>query len=139
MQESQGIRRYQETDVGSLGPEKLVVAAYETVVRQTERALALAEAGRAAEALHAVGRAQNVLTALRGALDHEAGGDIAANLDSLYGFMFEQNVSFLVGRDPVHLRHNLRVLAPLLDAWRQIPPGTAARERAARGRALGAP
>ncbi len=131
MQESVGIRRYRETEAGAIGPERLIVMAYEEMVRRTERAaLALAE-GRPVDALGDVNRVQAVLGELRACLDHEIGGDISRNLEAVYDFMFHENLKVMVDRDPAHLRHNLRVLSPLLEAWRQIPPGTAARAAAA--------
>jgi flagellar protein FliS len=130
MYEAMGIRRYQETAVQSVGPEKLVVLAYEALTRRMRQGQEAALDGDTVRMLGALKSAQSLLVELRSCLDHEIGGEIARNLESLYDFMFYENLAAMVDHDPDHFRNNLRILAPLLRAWSQIPPGTA--ERTAR-------
>jgi len=130
MYEAMGIRRYQETAVQSVGPEKLVVLAYEALTRYMRQGHEAALDGKTVAMLGALKSAQSILVELRSSLDHEIGGEIAHNLESLYDFMFHENLAAMVDHEPGHFRNNLRVLAPLLHAWSQIPPGTA--ERTAR-------
>jgi flagellar protein FliS len=139
MYEAMGIRRYQETAVQSVGPEKLVVLVYEALLRDLRQGYEAARDGEIVRMLGALKSAQGILVELRTSLDHEIGGEIARNLESLYDFMFHENLAAMVDHDPDHFRNNLRILAPLLHAWSQIPPGTA--ERAARelGRPAPAP
>jgi flagellar protein FliS len=130
MYDPRSIRRYQEADVGSMSKEKMIILLYEKMItcyEQAERALQNQDRIAMSER---VTLAQRIVTELRNALDHAVGGEVARNLESLYDFVFHQNLEVLVDLDPEHLRNCVRVLAPLLEAWRQIPPGTA--ERAAR-------
>ncbi|MBM4130429.1 flagellar protein FliS, partial [bacterium] len=76
---------------------------------------------------------------LRGALDHAAGGDIARNLEAIYDFLFREHLSLLVDREPRRARACMDVLRPLLEAWRQIPPGTAAAAAGAQARGTAGP
>ncbi len=139
MYENVGIRRYQETNLGTMGKEKMIVMLYETLVLNMDSAKrALAEADQLTMVKH-INQAQRIITELRGALDHAVGGEIARNLEALYDYLFHENLAVLVDKDPSHLENNRTVLIPLLDAWRRIPPGTAensVREQTANGTAV---
>ena len=129
MQDDSGIRCYRETAVQTIGPEKLIVLLYEGLIRYLTQARAAIVARDMAGKSRSLNSAQAVVLELRNALAYEAGGDLAANLASLYNFVFAENVNALLDNDPRHLDNGLRVLRPLLDAWSQIPPGTAERAR----------
>ena len=62
-------------------------------------------------------RAQNILNELRCSLNHDRGGVIAANLDSLYNWCLAQLLDANVGKDPSGLPPVQKVLAELRDAW----------------------
>ena len=120
MYEDMGIRRYQETDVQSVGPEKLIVLAYETMMRHMRQGREAALDGETVRMLASLKSAQAIIVELRSALDHEIGGEIARNLEALYDYMFHENLEAMVDHEPTHFTHNLRVLEPLLQAWRRI-------------------
>lgn len=122
------VQRYREADLGSMSPEKMVVALYERLCRDLEDARVAFAAGDRPTANNAVTHAQAIITELRNALDHQVGGEIAANLESLYEFTFQELLSVLVDTDPVHLENCIRVLTPLLDSWRQVPVGAGQEE-----------
>lgn len=132
MNETASIRRYQETAVTSVGPERLIVMLYEGLVGYLEQARAAIGAGDRVARTQSISRAQSIVLELKSALDHEVGGTIARNLEALYDFVFHESVAAQLENKAVHLDHCLRVLAPLLDAWRQVPLGTAEQARSAR-------
>ena len=137
MHDQHGIRRYREADIGSMGKEKMIALLYEKMIgcyRQAERAIA---AGDRVLMADRIGHIQRIITELNGALDDAVGGDIARNLAALYDYIFLENLQVLTDSDPGHLQNCQRVLCPLLEAWRQIPPGTGT--RAAREHAANAP
>ena len=121
MHDQDGIRRYREADIGSVGKEKLIALLYEKMVgcyRQAERAIA---AGDRVTMTDRVSRVQRIITELSGALDVTVGGDIARDLAALYDYVFLENIQVLADSDPLHLQNCQRVLCPLLEAWRQVP------------------
>ena len=127
MHDQHGIRRYREADFGSMGKEKLIALLYEKMVdcyRQAEQAIA---AGDRVTMTDRVSHVQRIITELSSALDVTGGGDIALNLAALYDYVFLENLAVLADSDPRHLQNCQRVLCPLLEAWRQVPTGTAAR------------
>ena len=129
MLEALGISRYQETDASSVGPEKIIVMLYEKLLDHLNRASAAISANNQRLATDHINSAQAIVLELRHALDLTIGGDITINLRSIYDYVFQENLKFIVDRDPAHLAHAKRTLEPLLAAWRQIPPGTAEQAR----------
>lgn len=121
------IQAYRETDLQTMGKERLIVLLY----RKTLEHLAGAEAAAAGDRVEMSRRlnlAQRIVSELRGALDHAVGGEIATNLDSLYGFVFNEILEMQVDRDAIHVRNCCEVLQPLLNAWSAIPSGAGNRE-----------
>ena len=119
------IQRYIEADMKSISPEKMLVLLYEKMANDLlEARLAIGEKNRVRMA-DRITHSQQIITELRNALDHEIGGEISRNLEALYDFMFVEHLEILVDQDPVHIDNCLAVLSPVLDAWRQIPPGAA--------------
>ncbi len=132
---SQGVRRYRETDLGTMTRERMVVLLYEKSITDLEEALRCLESGDRCGFTKKVNHSQRIVAELRSALDHATGGDIARNLEAIYDFLFREHLSLLVDREPRRARSCIDVLKPLLEAWRQIPNGTA--EAAARDQARG--
>lgn len=129
MADATGIRCYQRTAVSTISPEKLVVMLYEGLIRYLQQARIAIEAGRHADKARHLNNAQAVVIELRNSLDHEIGGTIAANLESLYNYIFQECMNALIASDVRPVDNCLRVLAPLLNAWQRIPPGTGERAR----------
>lgn len=126
---NQGIRAYRETDITSMGEEKMVVLLYEKMLEHFQVAEEAATARRRVEMTQRLNLAQRIVIELRNALDHAVGGDIARNLTALYDFVFQEILAMILDQEPRHAQSCRRVLEPLLIAWRQIPPGTADRMR----------
>ncbi len=119
----QGIRQYQQTTICSQSPERLIVMLY--ALRFLESARSAARDGDLPAMGRHVGRAQMIILELQCSLDREVGGNVAANLDSLYGFILRELTALRLDADVQHIADIRRVLLPLLAAWRTIPPGTA--------------
>jgi flagellar secretion chaperone FliS len=135
MPHSRGVQAYRQTDLQTMGKEKLIVLLYHKLLEHLAAAATAAPQDRA-EMGRRLGRAQRIVTELRGALDHTVGGGIADNLASLYDFVFKEILQMLVDQDPAHVANARQVLLPLLEAWSSIAPGAAdqeARNRQASG------
>ena len=133
MYSNHGVQRYRETDISSMSSEKMIVLLYERLVTDLESARkALLEKNRS-EFAKQINHSQRIISELRGALDHSIGGEISQNLESLYSFMFHEQLELLLDHKVDHIDNCLKVISPLLEAWRQIPTGTgdkAAQEKA---------
>ena len=120
---------YLEQSIQTASPARLVLALYDGAIGAVERAtesLGANDAGATvrldANSSHETAhrelvRAQNILNELRCSLNHDRGGVIAANLDSLYNWCLAQLLDANVGKDPSGLPPVQKVLAELRDAW----------------------
>ena len=130
MYNNHGVQRYRETDINSMSKEKMIVLLYEKMQSDLLLAQRALRNEDRVEMTKKINHSQRIVSELRGALDHSIGGEVSQNLDNLYDFMFHQHLEVLVDLNEVHIVNCLRVIEPLVEAWRQIPPGTA--ENAAR-------
>ncbi len=135
MYTSSGVQAYRETDVHSMSREKIIVLLYEKIVGNLNEARVALERGDRVDMIQRANHSQRIISELRNALDHDIGGEISRNLEALYDFMFHQHLELIVDQDPLHIDNCLRVIAPLLEAWRAVPVGTG--EQAARDHAQG--
>ncbi|MBC8423204.1 flagellar export chaperone FliS [bacterium] len=135
-----GIRKYQETMVHTMGPERMIVMLYEGVVRHLQAARADLGRGEVAGKATHLKKARNIVAELRHSLDPGADADLAGNLSALYGYIFNELIEAQISDETRHIDDVLRVIAPLLVAWQSIPPGavaSAARAAHAAGPATG--
>lgn len=133
----QTAQQYRRDDLGSMTPERLVVALYERMLRDLEDARTDLAAGGGPALNNRVLGIQSVITELRNALDHEIGGELARNLDAIYDYVFQELLLVIVERDASHLDDCTAVLEPLLEAWRAVPAGAGEQERRRRAEGRG--
>lgn len=115
-----------ETGVMSASPHKLIVMLFEGA----EAALRGALQQMAANDVPAKGRSISkaidiVQNGLRASLDKKAGGEIAANLDALYGYMIDRLLQANLHNDAERINEVLRLLSDLHGAWKAIAPNAA--------------
>ncbi len=125
MYNNHGVQRYREADINSMSKEKMIVLLYEKMQSDLKCAQSALSKGDRVEMTKKINHSQRIVSELRSALDHSIGGEVSRNLDNLYDFMFHQHLEVLVDLKEVHIVNCLRVIEPLVQAWRQIPPGTA--------------
>ena len=118
---------YQQAQIGSAGPLRIVVLLYEGALLFSRQALEKFDEPAARG--HALGRAHRIISELFAALDHEQGREIATNLDALYGFLLDALTRANVDGDRKALKGAIEVLAALLPAWRTIEARSQNEER----------
>jgi flagellar secretion chaperone FliS len=106
---------YQQQAVTTASPAQLVLMCYDGVLAAVTRARQGDREVRNRE----LQRAQAILTELQVTLDHEQGGDIARNLDGLYGFCIAELVKANVSGDLTDLDGVVDVVAELREAWHE--------------------
>ncbi len=109
---------YQQAQIGSAGPLRIVVLLYEGALQFSQQALEKFD--EPAVRGQALGRAHRIISELFAALDHEKGEEIAANLDALYGFLLDTLTRANVNGERRALKDAIAVLKSLLPAWRTI-------------------
>lgn len=90
--------RYQETEILSATPERLVVILFDHLLVSLRRARVAIETNAIEPRGEALAKSREILIHLLATLDREQGGEIAANLSGLYAWMVNELVH--VSRKP---------------------------------------
>ena len=115
---------YRQQAASTASPAQLVLMLYDGALAEISRAqLALTAPADGSAAHEALSRAQRIVLELTVTLDHERGGDVAANLAQLYGYVTDRLVEANVAKDATPLSSATGVLRDLRDAWAQACVG----------------
>jgi flagellar protein FliS len=110
-----------ETGVAAASPQRLIVMLYEGAIKAVLAAQAALARGDLAERGSAISKAISIIDeGLRPALDLEAGGEIAANLMSLYEYLVHRLLYANLKADEPSLGEALRLLTELKGAWEAL-------------------
>lgn len=110
---------YARASVATGNPAQLVLMLYETAlgaIRISEQQLSSPRCDHDV-VNRELGRAQQIVTELEMALDHERGGEIAASLGSLYVYARQILVESNVAKSPARLPEAAAIVSGLRDAW----------------------
>jgi len=113
-------RAYLETRILSASPLELVNILYEHAILEVAEARQHLAEGDIAARCRSVLKAIMIIGELQSSLDHDAGGEIAANLGRLYQYMRERLTAGNVQQSDAPLAEVMRLLESLGDAWRAI-------------------
>jgi len=103
-------------------PHKLVALLLSGACERIRLAEACLEQGDQARKGKAIGEACAIVGHLSGSLDHEAGGEIAGNLSSLYDYLLRRLTEANLHNDAGALRESLELLGEIDAAWAAIRP-----------------
>ena len=123
--------RYVTDSVETMSPARLLVALYDRLVLDLDRAEVAIDANDVSGAHHALVHAQDIVSELLNTLDVDAWAP-GAQLASVYQYVIQQLVVANVGKDATLVAECRSIVEPLRDAWRQAagvvgssPPGAA--------------
>lgn len=120
-----------ESAVMSASPHQLVVLLFDGALSAMKKAAILMEQGDIPGKGQALSKAINIITnGLRAGLNHEAGGEIAANLDGLYDYMTRRLLHANLHNDMAAIDEVERLLSNIADAWKEIGPNAHATQDA---------
>jgi flagellar protein FliS len=121
-----------ETGVAAASPHKLIVMLFEGALTAIRNASMHMKAGEIAKKGAAISKAIAIVeSGLRASLDKDAGGAIAASLDSLYDYIGRRLLAANVTNDPAILDEVQALLLDLKGAWDAIGEQPAATPMAA--------
>ncbi|MFC1513063.1 flagellar export chaperone FliS [Thermodesulfobacteriota bacterium] len=111
---------YRKKDVETLRPVEIVSRLYSTLLLRLRTAEVAIDEGKVAEKGEAIGMAFAILGELQSSLDMEQGGEIAANLNDLYGFLFGELTFANLQNDKERLAGAIKAVVPLVEAWAEL-------------------
>lgn len=113
------ISQYQNSQVNTASPERLLIMMYDGAIRFVGEALTHLEFGRVGERGIAIGKTMAIISELSATLDHEIGGEIAANLAALYDYMLRELLQANLNDDGARLSGVREMLVDLRETWMQ--------------------
>lgn len=109
--------QYLATQVNSATPEQLLVMLYSGAIRFLSEAEEAMEKGRVTQQGMLISRVINIINELCATLDHEVGGEIAANLEALYDYMNRELLQANSKDDLPRLSRVKEMLTDLRETW----------------------
>ncbi len=120
-----GIAQYQQvgTQAASYAdPFELTGMLFKGALDRIAQARGAMEQANVAVKGERIGKAIGILDGLRATLNHEVGGDLAANLDALYDYLQRRLLQANLENDVAALDEAARLLREVKDGWDAIPP-----------------
>ena len=117
---SKDISTYQQTNILTADPRKLVIMCYSAAISNLRMACECYESGDFETKAKGIQKAQNIICELMNALDFEKGGEVARNLDALYNFMGRQIMESDLNKDVKGIGRVIEMLEELKSAWEEI-------------------
>jgi flagellar protein FliS len=114
------VSSYQEAAVATQSKGRLIVLLYDSAIKFMKLAIKELEAGNFEAKGRYIAKAQDIITELSAVLDTEAGGEIAANLRSLYCFMNNRLSEANTKREPQMIREVISLMEELNKSWKAI-------------------
>jgi len=134
-----GIDQYQQVGAYSgaayADPHRLIEMLLDGGIDRIAQAKGALLQGDRATKSQLIGKAIAIIDGLRGGLDQETGGELAANLDNLYDYMQRRLVSANAQNDEAMLDEVSDLLKQIREAWQAIPKELRDKEAAKRAAA----
>ena len=109
--------QYQENQIMSASPEKILLMLYDGAIRFIRQAMFGLEEENLTLFHQEIRKSMAIITEFSNSLDHTIGGDIAENLDALYDFMIRELTKANLHKDIEHLRTVEKLLVDLRATW----------------------
>ncbi len=111
------MNQYQNNQVTTASPEQVLIMLYDGAIRFVRQANQAIVDGRQGEKATAIGKAVAIITEFSNTLDHEIGGEIAADLSRLYDFMVRELSAVNARNDAQRLQPVENILLELREAF----------------------
>jgi len=110
-----------ESEVNYASPHRIIQMLLDGALSKIAAAKGCIERGEITEKGRQITWGMNIIQGLRTSLDGEKGGEIAANLDSLYEYMGRKLLEANVDNNPELLDEVTQLLSELKAGWDSIP------------------
>lgn len=118
-----GIAAYQQADVNTADPLKLIIMCYDGAINNLRTARDCIVARDLERKADAFDRASDFIGELNRALDFERGGEIARNLNALYNYMLRRIMEANIRLETGTVDEIVGLLEELRSAWQELASG----------------
>lgn len=112
-------QQYNNNHIATASREQILLMLYDGAIRFTRQAIMAGEKDDHIEKIGRISKVFAIIAELSNTLDHEIGGDIAADLDGLYQFMMRELTAARKTDDEKNLRIVEGLLVDLRKTWRE--------------------
>lgn len=124
--QQKSVKAYQQTDTYSsviyADPHSLITKMFDGAVKRIAQAKGSIERNDIANKGLLIGKAIDIIASLDACLDKGKGGELAANLSSLYEYMNLSLAKANIHNDPEKLDEVIKLILEIKSAWVQISP-----------------
>lgn len=121
MNQSSAVQSYQQVKVHSsvvdASPYQLIQMLFEGALESIAQAKGAMQQNQVARRGEIIGKAINIVQGLQGSLNDTEGGELAANLDSLYDYVIRRMIQANRNNDPAILTECGKLLSEIKAAW----------------------
>ncbi len=111
------LNQYKKTSIQSASKEKLLLMLYEGAIKYMKRAKRAIQLGEIRTKGENIGNAYDIIAELNNTLDHNVGGEIAANLERLYMFVNDKLVEANIKNSEKSIDEAIKVIEILYEGW----------------------
>ncbi|KGT89702.1 flagellar export chaperone FliS [Pantoea sp. JGM49] len=112
-----------ESQVSGATPHQLIALLFEGAINAMRRAEIYFQTGNVARRGEMISRAINIIdNGLRAGLDHQVGGQIAADLERLYEYVSRNLLLASVNQSAESLPQLITLMVEMSDTWKAIDP-----------------
>lgn len=120
------LKQYQSVDlratIETASPHKLISMLLDGALSSLAKAKGAMERENVEERTANLNKAAEVVVGLKGCLDLENGGEIAANLDNLYDYMLRSVYAANRNSDAEKVQEVMSLILEIKQGWSEIPP-----------------
>lgn len=112
-----------DSQINGATPHQLIVLLYDGAINAMKRAEIYFQSGNIPRRGEMISRAINIIdNGLRAGLDHEKGGQIAEELESLYEYISRTLLEANVTKSGEKLPHLIALMTEMSETWQAIGP-----------------
>ncbi len=111
--------QYKQNHIYTATPEQILIMLYDGAIRFTRQAMMAEEQENQVHKLERIGKTMAIIVEFSNTLNHEIGGEIAADLDGLYQFMIRELHAARKDKTGKNLKTVEGLLVDLRETWGQ--------------------
>lgn len=114
------VNQYQNNQILNASPEQILIMLYDGAIRFCRQAIHAMDEGQRKVQAEKISRAMAIVCEFANTLNHEVGGEIATDLDALYGFMTRELTRANLQNDRKALETVEDLLTGLRATWVEV-------------------